>query len=320
MNLVLSLTHERLARLNSLKLSQFLNMGFDFYKVKAHVQTNSYYLIKHFEIGYRYFIKDIRNAGEINLIVLEKGKPGYEESLKVLFPDRIVTDHILISPQLGWIIFLKNRSLLAYYSVKLLFGQLISRLQDRFVGLHSATLVFRGHGLLLCGSAMCGKTILTALLMEKGFICASDDVTLLKRSSLKVVPFPRALNIRKDSESLAAPLISRARSKRRFKIANEERLLVDLSQDIPSEIKTTVLCFPWCDKTSKPGLFPLNPASVLPMVMHHRFHPLVGLLEDQNAGDFDTLARWLGQLECYQLKYSHPREGADLLFELLSKG
>jgi|GEM_PF-2103308 len=320
MKLILSLDSDRIPRVKKLEKQQALHVRLDFQGVRTHVYTNSSYLVSHLRLGYRYFETADDDQPHLALLALEADRPQFRESVMALSPSRELRDHILISRHLGLIFLLEDPPLLAYYTVKTLFSQALFLLRKRFVGLHAATLSYQGRGLLLCGAARCGKTILTALLMDQDFSYSSDDVTLLTKKSLKVAPFPRALTIRNEYQELIKPLLSRARQVRRFKIADQERLLVDLAHQVPEQVEPSVVCLPQYEPNQKTQLRPVSPSTAFIALMRNRFHPLVGTLEEYEAEDFHLLSRLVDRVSCFRLVYSDPVEAASMLKNLISRG
>lgn len=311
MKLLLTLDGERIARNKNVQEQQPLHIRFEFQGVRIRVCTNSSYLADHLRLGYRFFeAPGSHNESHVSLLALQAGGPQYNKSVRTLFPSRTVRDHVLTSQELGLVFLFNSGPLLLYYSVKVLFGEVIRLLRRRFLAFHAATLAHQGRGLMLCGAARCGKTLLTALLMDKGFGCCSDDVTLLMRSSLKVAAFPRALTIRREYESLLAPLLAKARQVQRFKVADQERLLVDLEHTVPTTVEPRVICFPRFEPTGGTHLEPISPSTALAALMHHRFHPLAGCIDEHNEQDFEVLFNLLSRVSCYSIVYSDPMEAA----------
>lgn len=317
MHLLLALDAARATRARELAARQVLQVQFDFYGVKVQVHTNSSYLADHLRLGYGFF--EVRDGGapHLSLLALEASEAHYAESVETLLPGREAGDHILVPMQMGLIFVLRGRSLLAFYTVTTLFGQVVARLRQRFVCLHAATLAHEGRGLILCGGARCGKSVLTVLLLEQAVGYTSDDVTLLTRGRLEVVPFPRAINIRNDYLPLVAPLLARARRVRRFHVADQERLLVDVAHEVPDKVEPWVICLPRYEPERKAEIQPLSPAVALAGLMHHRFHPLGHPFDDHIADDFETLSRLISQVSCFSLVFSDPVKAALLLKELL---
>lgn len=319
MHLLLSLDKKRAVRSTEIEDKQPIHVDFNFHGVKVRIHTNSSYLTDHLKLGYSYFETHFNGNPHISLLALEGGKPHYNKSIKTLFPEREVKDHILVSKQLKLIFFLKTQPLFAYYTVKALFGLMISFLRERFIGLHAAALVYKGNGMVLCGAARCGKTILTTLLIEQDLSYSSDDVTLVDRKSLKVVPFPRALTVRVEYERLISPLLVRARQVQRMKVADQERLLVDLKHPVPGEVEPKVICLPKYESGFGTQLIPISPGIMLVALMNHRFHPLVGSLEDDDSEDFEMLSNLVDRTSCFKLTFSDPVEASSVLKDIILK-
>lgn len=320
MKLLLTLDKERTAKSKMLEEQQPLHIHFEFYGVKIHVCTNSSYLANHLRLGYRFFeTPDNHNESHISLLALQAGEPQYNKSVKTLFPSRTVRDHVLTAREMGLIFMLDSRALLAYYTVKMLFGQMIHLLRKHFLAFHAATLAYQSHGLILCGAARCGKTLLTTLLMDKDFTCCSDDVTLLTRSHLQVAAFPRALTIRRQYESLLTSLLTKARQHQRFKIADQERLLVDIEHPVPKIVEPRVICLPRFEPIGSTHLQPISPSIALAALMHHRFHPLGGCVDEYDEKDFEVFSNLLERVSCFSLVYTDPMEAALALKYLFFK-
>ena len=319
MNLLYSIDDHRSAQVQELEGRQALHVKFDFHGVRAVIYTNSSYIRDHMRLGYSFFETEALGEPHISLLALEAGEPLFAESLASLFPDRKMDDHVLVAQQLGLIFTLRTPPLLAYYTVKNLFSQVVFLLRKRFVALHAATLSCDGRGLILCGAARCGKTLLSTLLLEQDCSYSSDDVTLITMGSLKVAPFPRALTIREEYESLVAPLLAGARQVKRFKIADQERLLVALDRPVPEEVDPQVICLPNYEPNGKTRLYAMSPAIMLAALMHHRFYPLTGSLEEYDHEDFDLFSRLLERVACYQLVYADPQEAAHILKGTISQ-
>lgn len=320
MDLLLSLDPERAGRAEQLRAQQPLRVELNLHGVGARLDTNSAYLADHLRVGYGYFESPGATEPEILLLAVEADPPPDQaRQLETLLPGRKDAMHFLIPSRDGPIFLFRQRSLLAFYTVTALFGQAVRRLHPRFACLHAATVAQGGRGLMLCGAARCGKTVLTALLLQRGVEYCSDDVTLLARDSLTVAPFPRAINVREEYERLVSPLLARARSLRRLEVAEERRLMADLALSVPDSVEPRVLCFPRYGEGQRARLEPLSPATALVTLMHHRFHPW-GSPDGLDPGaDLDTLSELAERTRACSLVFSDVEEAATLLESLLSE-
>ncbi len=70
---------------------------------------------------------------------------------------------------------------------------------DSCILLHAGAVAFDGRGIILAGPALAGKSTLVQALMGRGHDFMSDDAAPLDRSSGRLLPFPRAIGIRKGS-------------------------------------------------------------------------------------------------------------------------
>lgn len=76
-----------------------------------------------------------------------------------------------------------------------------------FLTLHAAALGRSGGALVLAGPSGSGKSTLATALMISGWRYLSDDLTVLAERTLKVVPFPLALCLKKKAWPLVAQLV-----------------------------------------------------------------------------------------------------------------
>jgi hypothetical protein len=136
---------------------------------------------------------------------------------------------------------------------------------------------------------------------------------------MQVVPFPRALNIREEYEKLAAPMLQKARRVGHFKIADQKRVLVDLTDSVVGEATPKVIFFPGFDKNSKSKsvLQPVSPCNAMVTLMHQRFHPLIESLYNYDVQDFEFCGQLLENLVCYNLVYSDPVDAAKVIDHII---
>lgn len=84
-----------------------------------------------------------------------------------------------------------------------IFRTLVDRVESHLL-VHAASLAAERGAFLLAGSSGTGKTTLCLMLARRGFRVLSDDFTPLERSTGCVVPFPKALGVRRGAGSDAA--------------------------------------------------------------------------------------------------------------------
>jgi len=69
----------------------------------------------------------------------------------------------------------------------------------RYLLLHAATVVWRGHGIVLVGSSGSGKSTLAAALAARGGQYLCDEFAVIDPGELSIHPFPRALCVKSGS-------------------------------------------------------------------------------------------------------------------------
>lgn len=321
MRALLALDSERAKRGRRLADTQPHRVHLEFHGVHADVATNSTYLAEHVRLGYGRFESTERAGVGFRLLALEARADVLDSELAAVLPGLTLGNHIVMSLPGDLIYLLADRETAAYYTTMNLFGGVMRRLKSRFVSLHAATVVSGMRAVLLCGAARCGKTSVTVSLLARGYDYSSDDVTLVDRRTLRVAAFPRALNLRDESTEVAPSLMLAAKRVGYFRIADQERLMVDLGLPMPGEVEPKAVCFPRFDRSEKTRLVPLHAPEALMALMEHRFHPIGPNVDPFLAADFDVLGRLVEQCPCYLLHFSDPTTaGALLAAELLGEG
>jgi hypothetical protein len=72
-----------------------------------------------------------------------------------------------------------------------------------FLLIHGAAVSVGSRGLIIAGAPTAGKSTLVLELARRGATFLSDDVAPLERSTGRLHPFPRAIGVRREGESLA---------------------------------------------------------------------------------------------------------------------
>jgi hypothetical protein len=294
----------------------------DFHGVTVGLATNSKYLADHVRLGYGLFESPAEGTPDVQILTLEAGVEGTDTSLARLFPERVVRDHLVLPTHGDLVYVLRDRELMAYYTTMSLFSSVVISLRRRYACVHAATVSRDGRAVILCGAARCGKTSLTALLIARGYDYSSDDVTLLGRDSLEVMPFPRALNVRDEYFELMPALLAGARRVGRFRVADQERLIVELSKPARESVQPAAVCFPSYDTGQVAELTELSKADAVAGLMQNRFHPLGEQADSEIGLDLSALAELAERCACYRLRFSDPVAASDLVAErlLLAEG
>ncbi|MBU4189453.1 MAG: hypothetical protein KJ886_00450 [Candidatus Thermoplasmatota archaeon] len=286
----------------------------DFYGVKCEVVSNSTNLIRHITSVYNYFIDNSTvKRNNIRLFAFTNDSPIYEEVMKKIFPHKKFRYNCLIVPNYGLIYMISKYSNLAYYTTACLIHQVEVRLDNRFFLLHAAGLAKDHIGVIIAGEQNCGKTTLTLGLLSRGFKFSSDDVVLFERKTKKVKPFPRMLNIRRDTIETIKELERMLDVEQPFKILDEERWFLQVTENVVDEFIPNMLLFP-CgfEKEARVESVPKTKACL--KLLHHCISPITPEKYTFNsATNFESASDLVEIVKCYNLYIGELEETLDLI-------
>ncbi len=77
---------------------------------------------------------------------------------------------------------------------------------DPLVVLHAGGVALNGAGVIICGPSGSGKTTLTAALVRAGFRYLTDEALAIDPATRRLLPYPKALAIKRGSWGLLADL------------------------------------------------------------------------------------------------------------------
>ncbi len=72
----------------------------------------------------------------------------------------------------------------------------LTKIKENFLALHSAVVEKSGKAYLFLGATQAGKSTLTAYLCNNGLNYYSDDIAIIDQNTLRVYPYPRAIQLR----------------------------------------------------------------------------------------------------------------------------
>ena len=72
-----------------------------------------------------------------------------------------------------------------------------TKIDEDILAVHSGVVAYKNKGFILAGYTHSGKSTLTAYLCAKGFEYLSDDLALIKKENLKLIPYDKPLHLRK---------------------------------------------------------------------------------------------------------------------------
>lgn len=160
--------------LRTLPAARFGILGVD-----VRLRTDEPLVSRYFAHAYRWFPPDDR--GERLELAALLG-PGSPDGPLVRVGERSVS--------------LKGSPSLANHAFLLLLGAIMDAIHDALL-VHGAAVSAGGRGIILAGPAFAGKSTLALALMKKGCVFLSDDAAPLHRREGLLMPYPRAVGIRK---------------------------------------------------------------------------------------------------------------------------
>ena len=295
-----------------------LSLHFTFYGHTSQILTNSQKLYDHFSDNYHYFLTEGSDA-QSSFVVLDEKASDINPFMQQLFPNRHFTGSLLVAEELDMCFLISTYSNYAYELACLLFQSMVLHLSDRYFNVHAAALVQGSTGLLIPGSQHCGKTTLSLELIKRGFNLLSDDLAIIHRETLSVMPFPRALNIREHTLPLVSDFEDHLVSKREFEIADEKRWFLDLKDFSGSSFIPTDIIFPQLTPSQTPHIESFSKTRALLELLRQTMAPfLPGLPQPDDSSNFDVASRLVQQASVYTLKVGDVADTIDVLLEELS--
>ena len=295
----------------------------DFYGYTVGIHTNSQRVHEHFGSIYAYFVREACDEEEpqSTYVAFDEGAADISPYSRRLFPGRRFRGSLLLAGQLGLIYLVSKFSSLAYIVANLMIQSMSLCLSGAFFNLHAASLVRGRTGFLLPGSQRCGKTTLTLSLLKQGFSLLSDDFTIIKRSSLEVMPFPRALNIRKRTLPLISGFEGRLISKRPFVITDERRWFLDMTGFCGPPYVPNRIVFPRLEPGGETRLEPFQKTMATLELLRHGIAPyLPGLPRPDARSAFETGSLLVARAQTYRLALGSADEAVELLMGLEADG
>jgi hypothetical protein len=182
---------------------------------------------------------------------------------------------------------------------------------------HAGAVARGGRGVLFPAMSMLGKTTLVVKLVTRGFGFLSDEVACFHRGTFLLEPFPRKVNIRKNSgELLGIPLKRLAEI---GSLAEEgEEITVDIEDLVAGSLSgpcpPRYVIFPM-GFGETPRLDPLSRTTALIHLLRSSISPI----EDPAAlmRDFAPL---MGNVACFNLVMGGLDETADLVSRMVEDG
>jgi hypothetical protein len=183
-----------------------------------------------------------------------------------------------------------------------------------FYIIHAGVVAIGNTAVLLPGRTGSGKSILTLGLVARGFQYLSDDVAPMVIDTMKVLPFPRAINIKKNLFELS----NRGNGLHWIQI-REEHLGYIRVKDInggvigrPSDVKYII--FPRYDPSCDPQLLKISKAQALKRLINCSFN-----FDAHKERGIYFLIRLVENAECHVLSANDLEKTTRLILDLIGK-
>jgi hypothetical protein len=189
-------------------------------------------------------------------------------------------------------------------------------LYDDFLIVHGAAVV-GDTGIIFPGALRCGKTTLTLSLIYEGYPFATDDIVLVNRRSLEVYPYPRLLNLRRESLYLVRGVHRDYHKMTYSESFGEPRWFMTKSECAAPPFKCGYVVFPKI-VGGESRLVPLSKADAALRLIEQSFHPITPIKRFGATGEnLPTLSRLLADAQCFELLQGLPQDSLKLLRPLL---
>jgi hypothetical protein len=284
--------------------------------VSIRVSSNIKSTIESVRESYHFFEINV-SEGEKRLhevVMLSSNSPDFERKAKRIFGTRMCPDHFIVVTSYDRIYVLNDFSEAHYYTGSLFTALLEAELFDDFLIVHGAALI-KDEGILLPGALRCGKTTLTLSLLYRGFKFATDDIIILNRKDLKVYPYPRLLNIRRESLNMI-PELHRDYPRMTFSyIFGEPRWFLDRTESVAEPFLCQHILFPqWTSGMSR--LVEISKANAGMRMIQHSFYPLTPIkFCNDSSLNLKTVAEVVKSTNTYLLLQANSADGVSCLLD-----
>lgn len=291
----------------------------DIHGVRIHVHSNLQETIDLIREGYSFFETGAGGAdGPHHILSLSSDGPGYEEIARGLFPDGPVPPHCLIPLDYRRVYCIHSGYVLNYFTGGFFTAMMEASLYDDYLIIHGAGLVKDGRGVIFPGALRCGKSTLTLYLLYQGFRFASDDILLVNRRTLEVHPYPRLINIRKDSLTIV-PGIHKDYHRMKFSQSfDEPRWFLDKSELAAEPFRCHYVIFPQIGQSGPPRMIPIPKTEAAFELIRNAFYPITPTKRFGSTGEnLPTVSRLLEDALCYRFIQGEPESNFKLIRETL---
>jgi hypothetical protein len=123
------------------------------------------------------------------------------------------------------------------HAESIVFHAVLTQIPD-YTAMHAGVISYNDKGIIICGETGKGKSTLTLALVQLGFRFLSDEVALISQPGHQVVPFPRALGVRKGALSMFPNTLHADHLPRTQSMSGDDKWLVNPSNIVPGSLGT----------------------------------------------------------------------------------
>ena len=187
----------------------------------------------------------------------------------------------------------------------------IIRWQQQSIAIHAATIQVQNSSAMLVGRSTAGKTTLSLALTRRGYPAAGDDVALVQREELSILPIPRCFHVDdRGAELLRADGFEFPEDWRRFGFMVPGHL----GPQAPVALNARWLIFLRDPRAEHARLAPISQAEMTALILSETGR---GPLEDSEI--IQIICRLAAQAGCFVLTPGPFAETADVVADLLSR-
>lgn len=194
----------------------------------------------------------------------------------------------------------------------------VPRLLPRCLHLHASALCVNGHGIILPGASGSGKSTLAAGLLTRGWQYLCDEFAIIDPHTFHVLPYPRALCIKKPSFPAIASVGLATHGRHHLKgtkgyvgFIQPARLR---SNALASACPVRIIVFPRYTPGAAPRLRSVHRAEAA-FALHHVCFNLL----DHRTPALEIIAQLVRGADCYELVSGELRATCDLVHDLVRR-
>jgi hypothetical protein len=188
---------------------------------------------------------------------------------------------------------------------------------DFLLNLHAGVVAKGTNCILLPAASGSGKSSLTAALTHSGFSYFSDEVGLIQRSTLQVVPVPLAVCVKSTGWDLMSRYYPEIATLPKHK--RDDHKIVCYIPPRPAAVRhepglISHIFFPHYAEGETTRLEPLSRSVAFTRLMDQ----CVALRHRLDRDNVSDMVSWIGKIDCYSLRFSSLDEAVALVNEATS--